>query len=139
MKASYPILLILNLFKGKGVQSANATWINVFIATIILLQGHANSKAKIIGNKKDDQVASNNCHVANGNGSSALASDKDTEIENSTRIEENDGVDDASESNELRPLKKPKCVDAENCPGTVEDGGFFFFTASVTPRPFLIS
>ncbi|PON99948.1 tRNA-dihydrouridine synthase [Trema orientale] len=84
------------------------------------LLGHANSKAKILENRKDDQVASDNCHVANGNCSSALAS-KDTEIENSA-IEENAGVDDTTESNKPRPLKKPKCVVEESCSGKVEDG-----------------
>ncbi|XP_030510812.2 tRNA-dihydrouridine(47) synthase [NAD(P)(+)]-like isoform X1 [Cannabis sativa] len=86
------------------------------------LMGPANSKAKISENKDgDDVITANNCDAANGNGSNALVDA--TEIEKSAVLEENKDVEDPSESNESRPLKKPKCVDAEDCCDKVEGGG----------------
>lgn len=95
-----------------------------------MLQGPANSKAKISENKTDgvDHITAGNCDAANGNGSSALAND--TEVKNSVVLEENDDVEDASETTEPRPLKKPKCVDAEDCSDKVEGGGLSLLCSS---------
>lgn len=88
---------------------------------------------KIPVDKEDDQIALKNRDVANGNGSTDLT-DKDTELEKSATITENDVVDVTLESNELPPLKKPKCVVSESCSIEAEDAGlnliFHFFSSS---------
>lgn len=88
---------------------------------------------KIPVDKEDDRITLNNNDVANGNGSTDLT-DKDTELEKSATMTEND-VDETPESNELPPLKKPKCVVSESCSIEAEDAGlnliFHFF-----PSPF---
>ncbi|GMN55806.1 hypothetical protein TIFTF001_024912 [Ficus carica] len=83
---------------------------------------HANSKVKIPVDKEDDQIVLKNYDVVNGNGSTDLT-DKDTELEKSATITENDVVDETLESNELPPLKKPKCVVSESCFIEAEDAG----------------
>lgn len=90
---------------------------------------------KIPVDKEDDRITLNNNDVANGNGSTDLT-DKDTELEKSATMTEND-VDETPESNELPPLKKPKCVVSESCSIEAEDAGlnliFHFF-----PLPFFL-
>lgn len=44
-------------------------------------------------------------------------------MEIAARITENDAVDETPESNELPPLKKPKCVVSECCSSEAEDAG----------------
>ncbi|KAL5563138.1 hypothetical protein UlMin_032885 [Ulmus minor] len=85
------------------------------------LLGHANSKAKVLEDKEDDQKTSKDCHVTNGNGSIDLASNRDSEMEISIGTAEVDGIDDISKSNESRPLKKPKCV-GDSGSAEAEDG-----------------
>lgn len=81
---------------------------------------HANSKAKISVDKEDDQIALRKCQVTNGN-DPIDSTDKDSEMEIAARITENDAVDETPESNELPPLKKPKCVVSECCSSEAED------------------
>ncbi|BBH09298.1 FMN-linked oxidoreductases superfamily protein, partial [Prunus dulcis] len=88
------------------------------------LLGPANSKIKILENKKDDQVVSNNCHVTDGNGCTEFPNNSDDKMELAAEIREENGVDETFSLDESRPSKKPRSViEEEILSGEVDDGG----------------
>ncbi|ONH90906.1 hypothetical protein PRUPE_8G082800 [Prunus persica] len=88
------------------------------------LLGPANSKIKILENKKDDQVVSNNCHVTDGNGCTEFPNNSDDKMELAAEIREENGVDETFSLDESRPSKKPRSeIEEEILSGEVDDGG----------------
>ncbi|KAM1763625.1 hypothetical protein ACFX11_002951 [Malus domestica] len=78
------------------------------------LEGNAKSKIKILEDKEDDQVVSNNCDVTDGNGCSELPAE----------IGEEGGLDGTCPDDESRPSKKTRSViEEEIFSGEVDDGG----------------
>ncbi|KAF3435803.1 hypothetical protein FNV43_RR22895 [Rhamnella rubrinervis] len=87
------------------------------------LLGRANLKSKNLEEKEVDQLVLTNSHVTNGDGCTNFTNDTDAKVEISAKVAEEDGISETSAHDEDPPLKKPKCVADECCPGGAEDEG----------------